>query len=300
VLRTPLVALHEANLSMAHRFRCPHCGKQTELAEISVGAPVECWACRQVFEPSVADFGVQTTDYVPLPVATIAEDEEPPVVVPLPERSSFPFALLGIGGCALLICLLLPLGLAIGWRVLPQPATSNPVPQTVEPEKPAAIIPPFAVDPALEGDSNKVFLADMHEFDVVRGPWPFTKGVLGDANESPIKAVGIRYPHGLSMHPSQEVTVRARYVLGGRCAEFHTGVAYNDYEVPSEGATTFQVLGDGTHFWSSQPIQDRKLVHECTLNVRGVEILELRVRVKGNAWNAHAVWLDPYVVKRPE
>jgi hypothetical protein len=160
------------------------------------------------------------------------------------------------------------------------------------------IQPPFAVDPKLLGPETRVYLSDMKEFDAQMGPWQFGKnGLLGDKENHPVEVNKKRYAKGLGMHPDPSHVVRVRYVLGKRAATFQAAVALNDYHTPCSGFVTFEVQGDGKPLWSSKPIQARGDVQECKVDVRGVSILELRTVLQGSGWNAHAVWLDPLVLK---
>jgi NPCBM/NEW2 domain len=138
----------------------------------------------------------------------------------------------------------------------------------------------------------------MTEFDVQMGLWKFgKKGVLGDPKDSAIAIGAKKYPKGLGMHPTLNRTVRVRYALGKQAAKFVAAVALNEYPTPAPGKVTFEVLGDNKVLWTSKPIQARGDVQECKVNVSTVSILELRVTVSGTEWNAHAVWLDPRVLK---
>jgi hypothetical protein len=159
--------------------------------------------------------------------------------------------------------------------------------------------PPFKVDPKLTGEWSEVYLSDMTEFDVKMGPWKFGKnGVLGDPGNKAIAIGAKKYPKGLSMHPAQSGAVRVRYALGKKAAKFVASVALNEYPTPAQGQVTFEVLGDNKVLWTSKPIQNRGDIQECKVDVSTVSILELRVTVSGSYWNAHAVWLDPRVLKK--
>jgi hypothetical protein len=159
--------------------------------------------------------------------------------------------------------------------------------------------PPFQVDPKLTGEWTEVYLSDMTEFDVQMGPWKFGKnGVLGDPKDTAI-AVGIKkFAKGLGMHPTLNRAVRVRYALGKQAAKFVASVALNEYPTPCPGQVTFEVLGDNKVLWTSKPIQQRGDVQECKVDVSGVSILEVSVKVTGTEWNAHAIWLDPKVLKK--
>ncbi len=63
--------------------------------------------------------------------------------------------------------------------------------------------------------------------------------------------------------------------------------------------------GDGKPLWASKPLFIRGEMDECSIDVGGVNTLELRVSVKGINIGAHAVWLEPHIltsenILRPE
>jgi hypothetical protein len=185
-----------------------------------------------------------------------------------------------------------------GRPALPAPPTGTPG-KSVNPAPPSETIqPPFAVDPKLLNSATQIYLSDMQEFDARMGPWPLGKnGLLGDPERHAIVVNGKPFAKGLGMHPDSRYPVRVRYVLGKRAARLHAAVALNDYHAPCSGFVTFEVQGDGKPLWSSKPIQVRGTVEECQVDVRGITVLELRTILHGNGWNAHAVWLDPWVRK---
>jgi predicted Zn finger-like uncharacterized protein len=159
--------------------------------------------------------------------------------------------------------------------------------------------PPFKVDPKLVGEWSEVYLSEMKEFDVQMGPWQFGKnGVLGDPKNTAIVTGEKKSPKGLGMHPTVVRPVRVRYALGKQAAKFVAAVALNEYPTPCPGMVTFEVLGDNKVLWTSKPIQARGDIQECKVDVAKISILELRVTVTGTEWNAHAVWLEPRLLKK--
>lgn len=173
------------------------------------------------------------------------------------------------------------------------PAKASPPPIKAESSK-----PPFKVDPKLTGEWSEVYLSDMKEFDVQMGPWKFGKnGVLGDPKDTSIAVGEKKFAKGLGMHPTTVRPVRVRYALGKHAAKFVAAMALNEYPTPCPGKVTFEVLGDNKVLWTSKPIQARGDIQECKIDVSKVSILELRVTVTGTEWNAHAVWLEPRVLK---
>jgi hypothetical protein len=100
------------------------------------------------------------------------------------------------------------------------------------------------------------------------------------------------------MHPTLGRAVLVRYALGKQAAKFVAAVALNEYPTPCPGQVTFEVLGVNKVLWTSKPIQARGDIQECKVDVSSVSIFELRVTVAGTEWNAHAVWLEPRVLKK--
>jgi hypothetical protein len=57
------------------------------------------------------------------------------------------------------------------------------------------------------------------------------------------------------------------------------------------------VVADGTPLWTSKPINMSRQPQECSVNIGGVEVLELRVDCPGRYEGAYAVWVEPYIVR---
>jgi len=56
-------------------------------------------------------------------------------------------------------------------------------------------------------------------------------------------------------------------------------------------------MADGRTLWQSNPIQKRGDQQDCEVNVHGVDMLELLVTCSGeNGW-AHAVWIEPQLLR---
>jgi predicted Zn finger-like uncharacterized protein len=184
------------------------------------------------------------------------------------------------------------------FEILEKPGDAA-APAVAVPAKPAdSSQPPFKVDPKLEGKWTEMFLSDLKEFDVQMGPWKFGKnGVIGDSKDTAIVVSGKKYPKGLGMHPALGRVVRVRYALGQQAAKFVAAVALNDYSAACPGKVTFEVLGDNRVLWTCKPIQARGDIQECKVDVSKVSVLELRVTVADVDWNAHAVWLEPRLLK---
>jgi endo-alpha-N-acetylgalactosaminidase len=150
----------------------------------------------------------------------------------------------------------------------------------------------------------------MAEFDVVVAEKRFgKKGALGGfwaGDSCRIRVRKKESPEGLSMCPLSHSSASVKYKLAKSGGIFRAAVALND----SAGAAgqpsgvgkistpvTFRVLGDGRELWKSpQALDAAGAVQDCTCDVTGVDVLELRVECPGSAVNAHAVWLEPRVL----
>jgi hypothetical protein len=109
------------------------------------------------------------------------------------------------------------------------PGPAAPAPSSPAPEGAWDAHPPFAADPKLVESGGTVYLSELHEFDVQRGPWPLGKGNMGDPEMHAVVVGGRRSPHGLGLHPPDVPAVaRVRYALGKRARVFKTAVALND------------------------------------------------------------------------
>jgi hypothetical protein len=168
------------------------------------------------------------------------------------------------------------------------PPAGNPPPQA-----------PSEVDPALQAApaNQRVDLALLKEFDVVNGPWPFSKGNLGDPAKTLIRLNRVKAPRGLSMRPGTNTGARACYQLGGQARVFRATVGLADGPEVSKANVTFEVLGDGNSLWRSRLVRNRGDVQKCDLNVAGVKVLELRTSVDGPDEGANAVWIAVFVMK---
>jgi len=99
------------------------------------------------------------------------------------------------------------------------------------------------------------------------------------------------------MIPPAKSYSRVRYRIDGKFKKFRALVALNDAIIGKYALSpvTFSVRGDDRELWKSKPIKFAGRVQECTVDVSGVKMLELRARVKGSPLHAAAVWLDPYL-----
>ena len=148
--------------------------------------------------------------------------------------------------------------------------------------------------------AQSTYLSDMDEFDVKAGPW--TLGKNGDiGNGQQIVVNGNRSSKGLGMHPPDNGYSRVKYRLGKKAAVFKAGAALNDTANIVFHLATFEVWGDGKRLWKSDPVSKAKQpVQETSVDVSGVDVLELRVVAHGSHLGLHAVWIEPRVLKNAE
>ena len=87
-------------------------------------------------------------------------------------------------------------------------------------------------------------------------------------------------------------------MLGGTSLKtFVAGVGINDSLLEFKETVIFLVIGDGEVLWKSPPVTSRHVVVPCEISVKGVKTLELKCRCPGSFYAAHAVWLDPRLLK---
>ncbi len=153
-----------------------------------------------------------------------------------------------------------------------------------------------AVEKRLE-ERPRCYLSMMQELDPRVGHGEFGKsGSMGPSEGSGKIAVnGLRSPFGLYMHGTPQGYSSVGYRLGGRYKKLEAFVALNDSADRPWSASTFIVEGDGKVLWKSKPIADRGKPQRCTVNIAGVDLLNLLVHCPGHHHMSHAVWLEPVV-----
>lgn len=148
-------------------------------------------------------------------------------------------------------------------------------------------------------EQNFVYLADLPEFDVKNGEWPFTKDGTTGSKDMRIKVGGKPSTKGLGMHPPPNPAwASVKYRLAGQAALLKTTVAVNDTANFCWTPAIFTVLGDGKQLFQSGNIaHNHSRTQECSVNISGVDVLELRVHSIGNNSGVHAVWVDPRLLQ---
>jgi hypothetical protein len=101
------------------------------------------------------------------------------------------------------------------------------------------------------------------------------------------------------MHPPDLGRASASFRTGKWFAAFKTAAALNDTVSFTHNPAIFEVVGDGRLLWRSLPVRAPRQVQECSLDVTGVENLELRVEAQGSHFGLHAVWLEPRLLPAP-
>jgi eukaryotic-like serine/threonine-protein kinase len=154
----------------------------------------------------------------------------------------------------------------------------------------------------------KVFLSDLKPSDVSKltppepgkGPPMFKKGPpeFKDFKQARINEQNL--PNGILMHPvptGNGGLAKQSYALDGKYTTFHAEVSLNDGPFKSESPLTFTVLGDGQPLWKSQQVTTQADRQTCTVSVKNVRVLTVQVDCPGEPRGAHAVWVDPHLVK---
>jgi serine/threonine protein kinase len=163
---------------------------------------------------------------------------------------------------------------------------------------------PYELMPELEDlvkKSERIYLADLHEFLAVNGPWGVQKNGVLNRDGGKVVVKGKAWLHSISMHPnSGSDGAAACYRLGRLFRTFKATTALNDGGGLGNGerVVIFQVLGDDKVLWQSRrPIFKGGDSEDVTVDVSTVDVLELRTSVNGINLGAHAVWLEPRVLK---
>jgi S1-C subfamily serine protease len=177
----------------------------------------------------------------------------------------------------------------------PGGGAGNGAPVAAHPDRP----PPAARK--LFQQRPREYLSDLEEFDVKSGPWPVSKnGDLGDPEHKAIQIDGVRSPKGLSMHPPDLGYSSIKYRIGKQASLLKAKVALNDSTNLVFDTAVFEVWGDGKRLWRSDPIHEPKRPQDCSVEVAGVDILELRVNATTSHFGLHAVWFEPRLLQKKD
>ena len=107
---------------------------------------------------------------------------------------------------------------------------------------------------------------------------------------------------GLCTPPAGPGTARVSYKLNKQFRQLKGTVALPDTHPECPTPLTFAIIGDGRILWQSKPVKKRGDEQKFTLQIGGVDELELAVTCPGtNNSNyqmiTYPVWLDPRLVK---
>jgi serine/threonine protein kinase len=190
-----------------------------------------------------------------------------------------------------LVALLWLVAAALGVAVL---LSNRGRPASKEPDPPDA-----AAAPASRGKVTKepdvLFLTDLTPLAAVGWPTP----VPPPGFDGTVRVGGELSRHGIFLHPPPpfEPPASITYKLGKGYSRFAAGVAINDSAPPFGAPVIFTVYGDGKPRWKSKDVTRQGPPQACDLDVRGVNELTIEVTCPDVPIGAHAVWVEPRLVK---
>jgi len=111
------------------------------------------------------------------------------------------------------------------------------------------------------------------------------KSVEGNA----LRVKGRAYAFGIGSHANSSITYR----LDGRFQKLHTHVGLDDESACGDGAQWF-IRGDQKELWKS-PTLTAMMVDSTTVNVSGVQVLELEINRLQNNFCDHADWVNTWL-----
>jgi hypothetical protein len=149
-----------------------------------------------------------------------------------------------------------------------------------------------------------VYLADLKEQDYHVGFGDMGRdGKLGyKANDNPAltRAVvnGKEVLHSLSLHPPAKGIAYVTFKLDGAWRTLLGAVALADGDGRSAATPIeFRVVGDGKILWTSKPMTRPRAPEKLEVRVSGVQVLRLEIDCPGSFMRAHAIWVDPQLVR---
>lgn len=110
-------------------------------------------------------------------------------------------------------------------------------------------------------------------------------------------------PHGIFMHPAPpgEPPAAITYQLDRKFSTFVAQVALNDSAPPPDremiAPVTFRVFVDNKQAWASRPIDTRDNIQDVSVPVKDGVRLKIQVDVDDEPKGAHAVWIEPRLLK---
>ncbi len=138
-----------------------------------------------------------------------------------------------------------------------------------------------------------MYLADMHP-EQVRVNTP-----AGCTIRSATEVGGEKVFHGLFVHPSLSFSSLVSFDLHKVFRRLRGAAGISDMVRESTATPlTFRIVGNGKLLWKSRPLTKKGASQKFRVDISGVSKLELLVDCPGPAESAHAVWVDPVVLKR--
>ena len=199
--------------------------------------------------------------------------------------------------------LLVGSGIALVAGLSRSSASSSKSAATSAAATPAAVVPKKEVMPPKSvptAESRKAYLSDLLAFESnLSRSLPMSKG----GGPPPIDfdrviVDGRSVTHGIFMHPPFRPdggTTSSSYRIARKYDTFRTDVTLNDGPPRSETPITFSVYGDDKLLWKSKPVSTQADRQSCSVSIKDVEKLTIRVDCPGEPHGAHAVWVDPMV-----
>lgn len=142
------------------------------------------------------------------------------------------------------------------------------------------------------------YLSDVDWISATNGWGPVERDTANGEDQAgdgpPLRLAGRTYAKGLGVHANSTVT----YDLGGKCTELSFDYGIDDTMVrPNSGASvTMHVRGDGTERWATPGIiRATSGKGSATVDVTGVQRLELIVDGQGSIGQDHADWANLWV-----
>lgn len=131
--------------------------------------------------------------------------------------------------------------------------------------------------------------------------WPFAVPP-GAPIDGRVRVARKMSPHGIFMHPPvpplDGEPASLSYDLKKQFSRFRAHVAINDGPEASSLPVTFAVYADGKRIWRSNKVLGPHDLQSVDLDVRDVGLLRIEASCpRGHCFGAHAVWIEPYVVR---
>jgi hypothetical protein len=162
---------------------------------------------------------------------------------------------------------------------------------------PAEKLPNNDAGAAQSGNRATTYLSELKPSD--SGDW-IKQAPLPWKDFSGVRVKGKQSRHGVFMYPPpnpQGSKPYCTYRLQGKYSRFRAEVALNDSSTKSDTPLRFAVYGDGEKLWESAPVQFQGEPQKCDVAIEGVNLLTIEVRCPGSPRGAHAVWIEPMLVR---